>query len=121
MYQFDEFHSITQTETNISPMNSSEEVKVLSERTLSISKYNEMSDGILKSLDISEYEDLHDYFILIVELKGEEYTFIHGYPENKPTGVFIYEDTEIIVEIEDGVASPEDHPLSKWYYLDNGW
>ena len=75
-----------------------------------------MNDEIMKNLGILEYDDINDYIIIVVELKGEEYTFIEGHSKYKLTGVFIYEDTEIIVEIEDGVASPEDHPLSKWYY-----
>ena len=84
-------------------MNSLEKVKVLSEKTLSISEYNEMSDDIMKGLGIFKYEDLRDYFILVVELKGKEYTFVHASPENKYT--------EIVVKIENAVASPKD----------NGW
>nr|QBK93244.1 MAG: hypothetical protein LCPAC403_03780 [Pithovirus LCPAC403] len=97
-------------------MNSSEKVKFLHHRTLSISDYNAMNDEIMKNLGILEYEDINDYIIIVVELNGEEYTFIEGYSEDTLTGVFIYEDTEVMVKIEDGVASPEDHPLSKWYY-----
>ena len=59
--------------------------------------------------------------MIISYLKDEEYIWIHGYPEFTLTAVFLNDDLEIIVEIKDGVASPKDHPLSKWYYLDNGW
>ena len=45
-------------------MNLSEEIKVISEKTLSISKYNKISDYIMKDLGIFKYEDLHDYFVL---------------------------------------------------------
>ena len=96
-------------------MNPSEKVKFLYDRILTISDYNAMNDGIMKSLGILEYDDINDYTIIVVELKGEEYILIDGYPEDISTGVFLNSDLQIIVEIENGNASPEDNPLSKWY------